>query len=315
MEYLSINHTYNNLLPVMRVMEIPDLFTIIVKNILLKQPKAVTYIRRVCLAFDTHIQLYDLWAAYILPNFDISPKTIKLNTDFSIQRIMAAIYPKYEDSTVIGQHNTCCLGVLELESGDILTWSEDGELTVWNPNEKNASIISLQGHEEAVNGALKRKNGEIITWSLDGTLKVWNFFLDNPLILSLNAHEWNVEGVVELENGLIMSWGDHYIKKIWDLSLDTPLIEILETTKEITENENFPIYSSTQSIKPLKNGNRLIYGNKKRLEIYNLSLKNPLVQTLEGHLDCVTDAILLKDGIIISCSTDKSVRIWRPSLM
>jgi WD40 repeat protein len=57
--------------------------------------------------------------------------------------------------------------------GDILSWSDDNTLRIWNAVTGACSAI-FEGHTGGVNGRMLLMNGDILSWSDDDTPRVWN---------------------------------------------------------------------------------------------------------------------------------------------
>ncbi|RMG76351.1 MAG: hypothetical protein D6711_04195, partial [Chloroflexi bacterium] len=114
--------------------------------------------------------------------------------------------------SILKGHSSDIRGAIQLQNGNILSWSEDNTLRIWNPD--GNPIASLLGHSFSVNGAIQFQNGNILSWSKDATLRIWN--PDGNPIASLLGHSDSVWGAIQLQNGNILSWSDDHTLRIWN---------------------------------------------------------------------------------------------------
>jgi hypothetical protein len=85
-------------------------------------------------------------------------------------------------------HTDGVRGGMRLNSGMLLTWSDDGTLRLWNAD--GTAETTLDDHSDAVMHAiaLDSNHGRILSRSNDGTLKIWRlnrYTGDNPAITPL----------------------------------------------------------------------------------------------------------------------------------
>ena len=99
-------------------------------------------------------------------------------------------------------HTAPVTGAVALRNGDILSWSEDGTLRLWDP--EGVATHTLKGHSGPVTGAISLKDERLLSWSEDGTLRLWEN--NGAAIITLISHQHNVEGAHELPNGGFLSW-------------------------------------------------------------------------------------------------------------
>jgi WD40 repeat protein len=142
----------------------------------------------------------------------------------------------------------------------------------------------------------------VATCSYDTTVKIWN--ISNPfnwfLIRSYTDHVNAVLGLEWINEDSIASGGYDFTIKIWLIS--TGLTKITIYTGDIVF-----------SIKLLINGFYLACGLQSgKINIYDINNNGSLISTLVGHKIpyAVNDFILLRNDLLISSSSDQSIRIW-----
>jgi WD40 repeat protein len=62
-------------------------------------------------------------------------------------------------------------GMIKLQDGRLLSWSEDGTLGLWTAECQPLAV--LRWHTERVQGALELQDKRLLSWSTDGTLRLW----------------------------------------------------------------------------------------------------------------------------------------------
>ena len=95
------------------------------------------------------------------------------------------------------------LGVHERASGELLSWSTDTAIAVFNYPEEQRTAY-LHGHTDRVNGVVELSDGYILSWSDDKTLRLWS--PTGESIAVLEGHKHAVIGARELSNGILESY-------------------------------------------------------------------------------------------------------------
>lgn len=130
-------------------------------------------------------------------------------------------------------------GITKLKDGRILSWSQDGNLIIWDkkgesktilkdPSSVNhLSLVNLLSSAEfglseelpqvklssPVNVAIELRDGKILSGYLDGTLILWTN--QGKLLKKFKGHEDPIDGAIELANGEILSWGGDKTFRWW----------------------------------------------------------------------------------------------------
>ena len=105
---------------------------------------------------------------------------------------------------VLEGHSAEVNGALALSDGQILSWSDDRTLRIWDV-QSGQCIKVLKGHSGWVGGALALNDGRILSWSDDMTVRIWDV-QTGQCIKVLKGHSVSVKGALELNEGRILSW-------------------------------------------------------------------------------------------------------------
>ena len=207
-------------------------------------------------------------------------------------------------------HSSSVTDAVQLQDGNILSWSSDKTLRLWQAN--GSALATLEGHSAAVAGAIQLNDGNILSWAdsnrfdirRNSTLRLWQ--ADGYPITALQGHSESVAGAIQLNDGNILSWSSDKTLRIWH-----PDGSHIDTLQEHSE--------SVAGAIQLNDGNILSWSSDKTLRIWHPDGTH--IDTLEGHSNSVAGAIQLNDGNILSWAnsnlfgrgrnTDKSLRLWQ----
>ena len=107
-------------------------------------------------------------------------------------------------------------GAEVLASGEVLSWSGDGTLRLWDAT-SGACLAVLEGHTSRVEGALALPSGAVLSWSgFDSTLRVWDA-TSGACLAVLEGHEDYIDGARVLPSGEVLSWCDSELR-LWDVA-------------------------------------------------------------------------------------------------
>ena len=237
-------------------------------------------------------------------------------------------------------------GIRLLPDGNILSWSWDHTLRIWDANfeETAAESDDLRWPEKDLKGVVVGKNGRAVSWpdishrlEIAPTLQVWDTD-SGALVSNLTGHKWWIEGALCLANNRIVSWDWGTVAGLWD-GVSGRLIARLEHkhvvkgAKELHDERilswdyNGRIYfwnsKSGKLLKVLelpyqygKSAVRLLPDG--RLLAWNVCLKmwDPdsyaLLSTMDGHQGEIKDVQFLSNGRILSTSPWE-VCLWEHS--
>ena len=172
--------------------------------------------------------------------------------------------------------------------------SNDTDIRIWDYNLKSCANV-LKGHDNCVLTLTKLNDGRLCSGSADFTIKIWNWEL-STCEATLEGHEKWVKCVYQLTNGLILSGSDDKTIKIWkDNSIINELIGHTHSVRAICQiSENIIASASFDST----------------IRIWDLNTMK-CVQILKDHKAYVIGLIYHKNGYLISCSNDHTIKMWR----
>ncbi|MBR5711135.1 MAG: TIR domain-containing protein [Thermoguttaceae bacterium] len=191
-------------------------------------------------------------------------------------------------------HEYFVFDVIELSSGDFLSWSYL-ILRLWSPEGKCKALLSA--HDDVIMGAKELRSGDILSWSRDHTLLRWS--PDGNYKAVMKGHKDWVRDAIELDSGVIASeaWRMDPVR-LWSPD---------GTCKAVLEGYNL------EDVIELPSGNIL----SKSSSSNTLCLWSPdgsFKAILEGHTDEVNSVIELRSGDILSLSNDFTLRLWATNI-
>ena len=203
---------------------------------------------------------------------------------------------------ILKGHRNFIVDALELNSGNIISISADGDLRIWSSDGVCKSV--LEGHTNIIFGVLELKSGDLLSWSEDKTLRIWS--PTGVCKAVLEGHIGGIYKALELKSGDILSRSGDGALRIW--SQDGVCKTIREGSSEALELSSGDILLWSDSISYLI---ALIESSPDNtLRIWSLNGSTEAV--LEGHTDQIRDALELTSGDIVSWSLDNTIRIWSP---
>jgi len=213
-------------------------------------------------------------------------------------------------------HRESIRGAIELRDDKILSWGSS-TLRIWD-EESGECLKILEGHSDSIYKVIELINGKILSWSWDSTLRIWDKESGECLKI-LEGHSDRVSGVIELINGKMLSWSKDNSLRIWDKE-SGECLKILE----VPFGDRQP--GSVLGAIELIDGNILSWSkaseyrtlmiwDKETGECIKILKQRRSQKSLNGDI-CpswkvlIRGAIELRDGKILSWSTDGTLRIW-----
>ncbi len=180
--------------------------------------------------------------------------------------------------------------VLEVLSNQHIATVHYKTIQIWNLVDKKLEK-SLIGHSDYINCLKKLKNDYLASGSSDNTIKIWNPY-DGILISTLYGHTGKINSMVVLENGHLISTANDNSIKIWDNST---------IVKSIFDN------CFMMSVLP---NDCLACSHFSELHFWNLKIFKKHV--IKAHNKSIQTILALKDGLLVSVSEDKTIKLWNP---
>ena len=134
----------------------------------------------------------------------------------------------------------------------------------------------------------------MISFSADKTIKIWDLETFECL-QTLNGHNDKVIRVENLSTNQQLSSSDDHTIKLWDIDTDL----CLQTFNNSEEAYCLKIISDKT----------FASGSYKKIKIWNID-DGRCIKTLNGHTSWVSDLLLLPNGYLVSCSEDKTIKVW-----
>ena len=199
---------------------------------------------------------------------------------------------------VLRGHTSRVSGAIELQSGVILSWSEDKTLRLWSPDGTCKAV--LEGHTDHVNDAIELSSGDILSWCggpgcEDYAMRLWT--PDGTCKALLKGHTKSVRGAIELNSGNILSWSWDHTLRLWFPD---------GICKAVLEGHTSMVKCALE----LRCGDILSWSWDHTLRIW--SSDGICKKILKGHTSRVNGALELRSGDILSWSDDNALRIWSP---
>jgi WD40 repeat protein len=231
--------------------------------------------------------------------FDISIEINKFAT--SLQD--ACCYQGYEQQHMLIGHSNfvCCL--VQLVDGRIASGSLDKTIKLWNTNTGSCEV-TLKGLTHSVL-FLKQLPDSRLASCDDTTIRIWNV-VSGECEVSWKAYERGLASFVVLSDGRLVSRGEGGIVKVWNVMENECICEqtFPRECKLIYKNNKQDLYGC---ILVLADGHIAIAIHD---TIQVLNIKTGCLKIMQGHTNEINRLIQLTDGRIVSCSRDRTVKIW-----
>ena len=190
-------------------------------------------------------------------------------------------------------HSLWVTALVKCDEKNFASSSNDAKIFIWD-SEKKIKLRELVGHVDCILTMILLNNDNLCSGSADKTIRIWNWKNGNSLFY-IKAHDNWVKILFQMNDDILLSGSDDKTIKIWDLNL-RPLAILqghdhsVRTFCKINDN-----YFASGS-----------FDNK--IKIWDLNEKK-CIQTLEGHLSNIIN-IINYNGKIVSCSSDKTIKVW-----
>ena len=185
-------------------------------------------------------------------------------------------------------HDNAIWSVIQLQNGIILSGGSDGILMVWNID-SSSSIATIKAHNNGINRIVSLSDGKFSTQS-ESEIIVWNISISSYNLFFIVYQRISVENICLYSlNG--------YIKYV--LKDNT---SIFIQCKRVTCNH----------IVETHNGNLAIGNDDGSISIYDPK-KYKIVKTLHMHNERIDEILQLRDGRLLSFSSDCQIKFSDPN--
>lgn len=246
----------------------------------------------------------------------------------------------YHCDIILKHQATSILSISELENGNLVGCCGDKSIKIWSINDNYSCDFTIsKAHSSKINAIISLSNNRMASCSDDGTIKIWNS--NNPcnLFNTLQVNESKIISIIQIKNkecivsadsnGKLQKWNlktyqcDTIINNVYCYS-NKSLLELMDNKLIIGEKKGVVIvgYSSCEIEQRIEyfiinnvhslmqfNDNILLFGYDDAICIYDL--KNNTIQIKsnihDDHITCLTKK---NEHQFISCSLDKTIKVW-----
>ena len=201
-------------------------------------------------------------------------------------------------------HSEPISGIIELQSGQILSWAEDAVLKIWSLD-NTQPVSKLAKHKAKITQVIQMPDGEIISIDQNGNLCVSDSKL-NKLIHKVSKPEASLMGVTILNNREVVTWDLEHNLIHWDIKQGKTLKVLSHACYSYFGPSDFPPFIL------LPDKNLAITWTSISLEFWDL-LSGECVESFYEHQDTCIGAILLSNQRMLSWATDFTMKIWTTS--
>lgn len=200
--------------------------------------------------------------------------------------------------TLIGHIGVVRCLFFEYESKGLISGGSDQSIKVWDIY-SGICKETLNGHNNIVRCfCWIPKENKLVSGGGDGVIKIWNFNKierEVQSVISHNGEVWDIIYISELN--ILLSCGTDKMIRIWD-------VERWKIVKILLGHQNI-----VNKLVYLKDEKRIISSSSDfTLKLWNID-SGQNIRTFHEHTD-VVPAILYEDGLIITCSWDRTIKKW-----
>lgn len=171
------------------------------------------------------------------------------------------------------------------------------ELTKLNLDEVATALSTINGFDSCID-AKYLSDDRILSRSEDGVLRLWDGF-SGELLSELKGHKNSQITSKMLSDGRLISWdSSEEVLRIWSIESESA---------RLTHNWD----PNTSKVLEMPDGRIFTYSESGRAMIWDPSLTRP-ISILDGHSRAVSSVELLKDGSLVTSSSDATIRHWAP---
>ncbi|MFP4122446.1 WD40 repeat domain-containing protein [Coleofasciculus sp.] len=251
---------------------------------------------------------------------------------------------KLKPKNILRGHEERISGIISLDSGNILSWSDDTTLRIWSLESSTPTHV-LDGHDAQVTHALNLPEGLITSTAYDGSLCVWEArtgtlerkvirpelsFMGTAYWCPNCVVSWDLEGNLiswDISTGQAISILKDACFRYYQASMARPFLLLQNRGVAVTwpsiALEFWDLQTGECVHSAMEHGDApegghllpndriLTWSNDRTLKIWT---QDGIVEaTLRGHENDIRNAFALDNGDIVSWSSDGTVRIWDTS--
>jgi WD40 repeat protein len=176
-----------------------------------------------------------------------------------------------------------------LPNGQVLSWSEDNTLRLWD-GATGACQAVLEGHTAAIWGARPFANDQILSWSGDDTLRMWDG-MTSQCNAVMEGHTAAIHGALQFSNSQVLSWSEDHTLRLWDSTSGKCCVLLKGHSAPVCGVQLLP-------------GRRILsWSEDQTLRIWD-SISGKCLALLDGHTGKIGGVLLVQEGLVLSWSVD-----------
>ena len=186
----------------------------------------------------------------------------------------------------------------------IATGGEDASIRIWDLDARECVGVLDGGHKSAIKCLLQHSTGCLISGSLDSKVIIWNIN-DRQIVRTIpQENNSTVYGIIELFNHKIFSYYNN--SKIWVKEWD-----LEGKTKEMVSYTYDAEHKGFTSGVQISDNHVLLGAENGNLNLYKCSPSGLMIGSYPNiHNSSITQILTINETFVITCSTDKTIKIF-----
>jgi WD40 repeat protein len=185
--------------------------------------------------------------------------------------------------------------LVALTSTKFASCSNDATIIIWD-YKSQLKQNDLESHSDCILCMILLDNNNLCTGSADNTIKIWNW-TEQECVTTLYGHDKWVKCLCQLSNGDLLSGSDDKTIKVW--------------RKDVCI---YTLKGHDGSVRTLCMGSRkyVISGSFDcSIRVWDVKNGYKCIQEIYEHTWNVICVVKCKKNKVISCSNDKTIKIWK----
>jgi hypothetical protein len=184
----------------------------------------------------------------------------------------------------------------------LISGHKDGSILCWQMNLSNPALYkSFKEHSDIVDDIKQLRDKKFLSCSKDHKVKLWDL-LEPSSLLTYENDSWTYCITVMPEHNLFATGDENGNIKFWrDNYYESPKAIIAQAHSEGVNRLLF--------LSKTKNKNLMVSASFDEIKVWDLDTCHALI-IFKEHSDWINSLVELKDGVFISASGDKSIRVW-----
>ena len=212
------------------------------------------------------------------------------------------IWTNYNFSYKLESHKSSIWSLFQNSNNLLFSGSSDKTIKVWKLEESSGlNLFTLKGHKGIIYSINEMKNKNLISISDDRTIKIWSIFEQKCLNTLYYDFPLTSLCICPYNEDLIYTGDENNTISIWNVNSEEIIYQ-------------FKAHQSTiWSLNLFDNERYLISaGSDDSIKIWDIYNNYIEICALEEHQNTISNAIGMKNGMILSSSWDGSVKISNP---